>query len=244
MEEFTIVYDETKEQLAESLKRLMRVKAAPLQYSLDERGVPKIRADVGHATRFVYFGGFVPPYSDSFLRTVTALSTLSDRGIVELALLSPMPYHKGSGPDEMAGFAAVARSLCHVRRFVTFDVIPAEKLSYFTSQAMGLSAFPILVDYLTQKWGNVNVVPVDENLITMAEAVALRVGGGKKKLIVDVETFRIPKMEADLFFTTHLLDTVPFPSFEEVITTNLVKAQPYVKVIDVAPVLMDYIRSL
>lgn len=244
MEEFTIVYDETKEPLAESLKRLMRVRAAPLKYSLDKRGIPKIQVDIGYATRFVYLGGFIPPYSDSFLRTVIALSTLSERGIVEVALLSPMPYHKGSGPDEMAGFAAVARSLLHVRRFVTFDVIPAEKLSYFTSQAMSLSAFPILADYLTQKWGNVNVVPVDENLTTMAEALALRVGGGKKKLAVDVETFRVPKVNADLFFTTHLLDTAPLPSFEEVITTNLVKPQPYAKVIDVAPILMDYIRSL
>ncbi len=244
MDEFTIVYDETKKSLAESLRRLMRVKAAPLQYSMDERGVPDIDIDVGFATRFVYLGGFLPPYADSFIRTATALATLSERGIIELAMLSPLPYHKGSNPRDMVGFATIARSLWHAKRFATFDVIPIEKLSFFKSQVMSLSAFPTLVDYVGQKWGKVDVLAVDEELSTIAEALALRVGGGVKKLAVDVETLRFPKVEAELFFSTHLLDTSPFSSFEEVITTNLVNTQPHTKVLDVAPVLMEYIKSL
>lgn len=244
MEEFVIIYDEGKEMLAESLKKLMRVRAIPLKYTTNERGMPKIQVDVGYAKKFIYMGGFIPPYAESFLKTLLAISKLSELGSIEVALLSPMPYHKGSRPDEMAGFAAVAKSLYNARRFVTFDLLPAKKLKYFNSQAISLSAFPILADYVAQRWGNVSVVPIDEELAIIAEALTLKVGGGKKKLVIDVETLRIPETGGDLFFTTHLLDTVAFTSFEEVITTNLLKPQPNTKVLDVAPVLADYIRSL
>ena len=69
MEEFLIVYDESKEVLANSVSSIMKVKATPLKYAKDEFGRPRVKVDVGEAFNFLYLGGIGPPYESNLVKT-------------------------------------------------------------------------------------------------------------------------------------------------------------------------------
>jgi phosphoribosylpyrophosphate synthetase len=253
MEEFLIVYDESKEVLAKSISSIMKVKATPLKYTRDEFGRPRVKVNVGEASNFLYLGGIVPPYEPNLVKTSLALSTLADRGVVEAALISPLPYHKGNDPATIGGFRQCARVFSEIKRFITVDLLPPEKLGYFKVQSISLSAFPVLASYVRTKWGSAEVLTFDEDLRAAVEAMKVNLEEGSIKLIIDTEVWsieplvkRLKNIKGDaFFFSTHfLVDPSPLRKYaKEVMTTDLVFWKD-VRMLGMAPMLVDYLRTI
>ena len=257
MNEFLIVYDDYKSSLARSLSNIMKIKAVPLKIEKDDVGRVRVKVELEEAKRFIYLGGFYVPYDESLTKNVLALSTLSDRGVVEAAVISPLPFHKSTKPVEISFFSQMVRTLWGAKKFITFDLVPPEKLGYFRAEAVSLSAFPFLTEYVLNKWKSATVKALDRELDAIVEAMRLRLKENGVKLLLDVEVISSDFLDEEVFrsskegkvlFTTHLL-TEPEPILErveELITTNLVECKKLkgLKVLDVAPAIKEYLGLL